>query len=234
MASKKFSINSLVDTIPEVIKTDVKLVEECFKDVTLQVRRTLPLDDAMKFVNDISATCIDEEEAAYMPELFDFAVRMFILKYYANVDLTKDVKKAYQILYSTTLFEQVYANINTVQSTNLLIAAEKRIDHWKNILASTLAGKVTKMMHRLEDVMTGSDKMMEAIDSSEFKEAVKRLTESGILKEDEYQDSISLYSSPTGAGAIAAIGELAETPTESESKIESGSPGDIVYMKKKK
>lgn len=184
MASKKFTINTLMKSIPEVNKTEVKLEGEFFKDITIQVRRTLPLEDAIGFVRNIAATCVDDGQAEFMPELFDFAVRMYIVLYYANVDLTKDVKKAYRILYDTTLFEQIYVHVNATQSSNLILAAEKRLEHWKNILSSSVAGKVSEMMHKMEDVMAGSEEMMETIEGDDFKTAVARLTDAGVLKSD--------------------------------------------------
>lgn len=234
MASKKFSINTLMNSIPEVNKADVKLEGEHFKDVTLQVRRTLPLEDAMNFVKDITATCIDDEQAEFMPELFDFAVRMYIVMYYANVDLSKDVKKAYRILYDTTLFEQVYSHVNTAQCTNLILSAEKRIEHWKNILSSSVAGKVSELMHKMEEVMAGSAEMMTAIDGAEFKEAVARLSEAGILRQGALADTGNMNDSIMESVAPNDIEKATELMAGLMPKNSSDASDNIVYLKKKK
>ena len=234
MASKKFTINTLMESIPEVNKTDIKLEGEYFKNVTVQVRRTLPLEDAMNFVKDITATCIDDEQAEFMPELFDFAVRMYIVMYYANIDLSKDVKKAYRILYDTTLFEQVYAHVNTVQSTNLILSAEKRIEHWKNILSSSLAGKVSEMLRKMEDVMAGSEEMMAAIDGDEFKAAVARLSDSGVLKTNEPSVPAELNDSITESVTPDDVAKATELMAGLMPQNAPSSPGNVVYMKKKK
>lgn len=234
MASKKFTINTLMESIPEVNKTDVKLEGEYFKDVTVQVRRTLPLEDAMNFVKDITATCIDDEQAEFMPELFDFAVRMYVVMYYANVDLSKDVKKAYRILYDTTLFEQVYAHVNTAQSTNLILSAEKRIEHWKNILSSSLAGKVSEMLRKMEDVMAGSEEMMAAIDGDEFKAAVARLSDSGVLKTNEPSVPAELNDSITESVTPDDVAKATELMAGIMPQNAHSAPGNVVYMKKKK
>lgn len=234
MASKKFTINTLMESIPEVNKTDIKLEGEYFKDVTVQVRRTLPLEDAMNFVKDITATCIDDEQAEFMPELFDFAVRMYVVMYYANVDLSKDVKKAYRILYDTTLFEQVYAHVNTAQSTNLILSAEKRIEHWKNILSSSLAGKVSEMLRKMEDVMAGSEEMMAAIDGDEFKAAVARLSDSGVLKTNEPSVPAELNDSITESVTPDDVAKATELMAGIMPQNAPSAPGNVVYMKKKK
>lgn len=234
MASKKFTINTLMESIPEVNKTDVKLEGEYFKDVVVQVRRTLPLEDAMNFVKDITATCIDDEQAEFMPELFDFAVRMYVVMYYANVDLSKDVKKAYRILYDTTLFEQVYAHVNTAQSTNLILSAEKRIEHWKNILSSSLAGKVSEMLRKMEDVMAGSEEMMAAIDGDEFKAAVARLSDSGVLKTNESPVPAELNDSITESVTPDDVAKATELMAGLMPQNAPSAPGNVVYMKKKK
>lgn len=232
MASKKFTINNLMDSIPEISKTDVQLEGDFFKDVTIQVRRTLPLDDAMKFVKDITATCIDEEQAEFMPELFDFAVRMYVVMYYANIDLSKDVKKAYRILYDTMLFKQVYAHVNTEQSSNLILSAEKRIEHWKNILSSSVVGKVSEMMHKMEDVMAGSEEIMGAVDSDEFKAAITRLIDSGIIK----NDTVTAPATNDSAAENAAPRNIVEVMQEVTSSVQNvpDASDNVVYMKKKK
>lgn len=234
MASKKFTINTLMESIPEVNKADIKLEGEYFKDVTVQVRRTLPLEDAMNFVKDIAATCIDDEQAEFMPELFDFAVRMYIVMYYANIDLSKDVKKAYRILYDTTLFEQVYAHVNTTQSTNLILSAEKRIEHWKNILSSSLAGKVSEMLRKMEDVMAGSEAMMATIDGDDFKDAVARLSDSGVLKTNEPSVPTGLNDSITEPVTPDDVAKATELMAGLMPQNSPSASGNVVYMKKKK
>lgn len=234
MASKKFTINTLMKAIPEINKTDIKLEGEFFKDVTIQVRRTLPLEDAVVFVKNIVATCVDDEQAEFMPELFDFAVRMYVVLYYANVDLTKDVKKAYRILYDTTLFEQVSSHVNSEQISNLILAAKQRLEHWKNILSSSVAEKVSEMMHKMEEVMAGSEEMMETIEGDDFKAAVARLTDVGILKSDTpsvpFDTNDFVKESVTPDDVAKAAEPMAGLP----SKNTPSTSGNVVYMKKKK
>lgn len=234
MASKKFTINTLMKSIPDVNKNEIKLEGEYFKDVTVQVRHTLPLEEAMNFVKDIAATCIDDEQAEFMPELFDFAVRMYIVMYYANIDLSKDVKKAYRTLYETTLFEQVYAHVNTAQSTNLILSAEKRIEHWNNILSSSLAGKVSEMLHKMEEVMVGSEAMMATIDGDDFKAAVARLSDSGVLKTNEPSVPARLNDSITESVTPDDVTKATELMAGLMPQNAANASGNVVYMKKKK
>lgn len=223
MANKKMTMKTLMASIPEADKTDVKLEGEWFKDVTIQVRRTLPLEDAMHFVTDIASTCIDDEKADFMPEVFDFAVRLYVVMYYANIDLSNDAKKAYRILYETNLFEQVYAHVNTSQSANLILSAEKRIDHWRNILTSSLAGKMAEVMQKMDEVMAGSAEMTEAIESEDFKAAVARLADSGILKPDGALDAAQINDS------------IAESVAPNDvPKAGAGAIDNVVYINKKK
>lgn len=208
MSNKKHTIKTLMESIPEfnTNTTELKLEGDYFKDITLRIQYTLPLEDAVGFVKDVTATCVDDEQVEYMPELFDFAMRMYVLMYYANVDLSKDVKKAYRILYGTTIFEQVCECINPAQYDDLISSAEKRIEHWKNIISSSVAGKVSEMMSKLDEVMSSGREVMDAFNGDEFKSAVARLADAGIL---------GLDNSPTDQGAPAT-------------------PGDIVYIKKNK
>lgn len=225
MASKKYTINTLMQSIPDVNKVELKPEGGCFKDVVIQVRTTLPLEDAMGFVRDIAATCIDDENAEYSPELFDFAVRLYTLMYYANIDLSKDAKKAYQILYNTGIFDQVSESVQAEQLVDLIEAAEKKIEHWKNILSSSVAGKVSDLMKKMDEVMSGSEQMMEAIDGEEFKAAVARLADAGVLNSAQAATPPSPVTPDDMEKANALMTGMIQKNADS---------GNIVYMKKKK
>lgn len=231
MATKRYTAASLMASIPTTYKTEVKPEGDCFKDVIIQVRRTLPLEDAVRFVKDITMTCIDDDNAEYSPELFDFAMRLYVLMYYANIDLTKDVKKAYTILYDTSLFNQIVPWVNNEQLNALIKSAGERIEHWKSIISSSVAGKVSTIMHKMDEMMSGGAEMMEAIDSDGFKEAIARLTDAGIMDNftnglaPEINDSITESITPNDVNVPA---ELMKGITQQADTTGN----NIVYMKK--
>lgn len=234
MANKKFTINSLMESIPEVTKTDIKLEGECFKEVTVSVRHTLPLEDAMNFVKDVFATCVDDEQSEFMPELFDFAVRMYTVMYYANIDLSKDVKKAYRILYDTNLFRQVYSAVDMEQITNLILSAEKRLEHWRNIASSSMAAQVSDLMRKMDDVIAGSEDMMNTINGDDFKTAVSRLADNGVLVPSEAK-IVKIENNHTANTVspddFAAATELMKGLANKDASVSSG---NAVSGKKKK
>ena len=235
MANKKMTLNALIETLPEIEKAEVKLEGGYFKDVTLQVKRMLPLGDAVNFVNDIATMCLDEERGEYQPEYFDFMVRLCVVMYYANVDLTKDIRRAYRVLYETNLFELVYQQVNNMQASNLILAAEKRVEHARHILESSVAGKVTEMMNKMENIIAGSEQMMEVIDDDGFKEAVKNLANVGVLKLDE--NVINQFAEQPSQDGIAEAEELMAGLAEQdkEEKMDNVIPlTDVISMKKKK
>lgn len=221
MASKKLTINTLMQSIPAVKVIESKLEGECFKDVMIYVKHTLSLEEAMGFVNNIVATCIDDEEGDYSPELFEFAVQLYTLLYYANIDLTKDAKKAYRILYGTTIHAQIHKFIDKEQYIELINAAESKIEHWKSVLTASVASKVAEMMQKMDAMVAGGEQMMETIDSDSFKEAVARLTDGSFLSNT---DTVS-------PAPEAEISEVEPIAAESDAKDVSG---NIVYLKKKK
>lgn len=234
MASKKYTINTLMQSIPEVNKVELKPEGECFKDVVIQVRTTLPLEDAMGFVRDIVATCVDDENAAYSPELFDFAVRLYTLMYYANIDLSKDAKKAYQILYNTGIFDQVSESVQAEQLVELIESAEKKIEHWKNILSSSVAGKVADLMKKMEEVMAGSEQMMETIDGDEFKAAVARLADAGILNGVQTTTPPSPIDTNDSIAHAVTPDDMAKANTLMAGLSQkTANASNVIYMKKK-
>lgn len=237
MANKKYSINTLMSYVPDGDVSEVKLDGDMFKDVSITVKRTLTLDEALGFVQSIVSLCTDDEDASYSPELFDFAVRMYVVMYYSNIDLSKDAKKAYRVLYNTNLFEQIYAHVESQQAGNLILSAERKIDHWRNIMSASVASKVSDMMKKMDAVIDGSEQMLEAIDGNEFKAAVDRLANMGVLEinqQDSAPKQIDMNDSITKSVTPEDIAKANELMAGLSQKTAPAGSGNVVYMKKKK
>ena len=127
MANKKLTWKNLVVNVPVATKT-VELDEAVFGAPSIEVKHTLNMDEASAFVADIVNMCIDEDEAEYTPEFFDFANRLCVLCHYAGIPLPsgKDgavrsmAKTAYYTLYETDLYSNILTAINFEQYQMLI------------------------------------------------------------------------------------------------------------------
>ena len=111
MAKKesRISINKLESVVKENV---VSIPMNGAEDVTITIRRTLPLKDMMQFVENVVSSCVNAQAASYTPEIKEFVIRSEILTTYANFNLPSNVEKQYELVYGTDVVVQVMEYIN--------------------------------------------------------------------------------------------------------------------------
>lgn len=166
--TKKMTFNMIAAALhKESEVVEVKLPEA--EDIVLTVRRTLQMKDAMGFVQDVAASCIDLDAASYTPEAFDFAMRINVLTRYAGVEAPKDLAKAYRIVYETGVFDAVFDEINHDQFDILIAAVHERIGYAQGLMTSAAVHKVDELVGKMDEMVETSTDVMERAGSSEFR-----------------------------------------------------------------
>lgn len=123
--------------------------------VEITVRRTIGLKDAIAMVDDIVDMSF-LEDGTYVPHMTDFAARINVVSRYTNFALPEDIEQQYELIYATSLYLDVARHIDTIQTNDLMLAAERKIDmlcdadvlavrHGIEKLLSTLEGLAQKM-----------------------------------------------------------------------------------------
>ena len=169
MKSKKLTFNMIASKIdhaeePETITMD---------DMTIEVKKRLDMKHALQFVQDIVSTCFDEEEATYIPEIFDAAIRIGTLMHYAGFDVPKDAGKAFAVVYETDLFDRILTIIDKKQFEELITGAKRKMAFKRDLLVSTAAQKVLELISKMEDVVGKGAKVMESVNAEEFSSTMK-------------------------------------------------------------
>lgn len=130
--------------------------------VEITVRRTIGLKDAIAMVDDIVDMSF-LEDGTYVPHMTDFATRINALSRYTDFSLPEDIEQQYELVYSTSLYEEMTYHINMKQLGELVLAAERKIDmlcdadvlavrHGIEKLLSTLEGLAQKMENTFNGV----------------------------------------------------------------------------------
>lgn len=146
--------------------------------ITLQVKRTLPLNDAISFIEEIVGANINTDEGTYTPEAYDFSMRVAVLHFYAGIDFpkSKDTAKAYRVVYETDLFGKVFDLIDQNQFDILLRAADERIKHECDLMSSVAMQQAEKILDKMNDIFEESSEVMEELDSDDFRTALSNMT----------------------------------------------------------
>ena len=72
---KKIPVSALKGTMSQ---ETVTIPLDGADGVDVVVQKTIPLQEVMQFVADVVASCVDEADGRYMPEVLPFAIRSWI------------------------------------------------------------------------------------------------------------------------------------------------------------
>lgn len=189
MAKKesRISINKLESVVKENV---VSIPMNGAEDVTITIRRTLPLKDMMQFVENVVSSCVNAQTSSYTPEIKEFVIRSEILTTYANFNLPSNVEKQYELVYGTDVVVQVMEYINWNQLAEIRAAIDSRIDHEVKMIETVLAAKTNEMIARIEAMTEQFEAAFGGINGNEFNEVVKKLSEMDNMTEESIAKAV--------------------------------------------
>ena len=198
MKSKKLTFNMIASKINNTEEPEKISVG----DVTIEVKKRLDMKQSLQFVQDIVSTCFDEEEATYIPEIFDAAIRIGTLMHYAGFDVPKDAGKAFSVVYDTDIFDRILAIIDKKQFEELITGAKRKMAFKRDLLATTAAQKVMELLAVVEDIGKKSADAVKNFNTEDLQSAMKEIREKlNAQKEaDEIGDADNIIVMPNRSG----------------------------------
>lgn len=130
--NKKVSVNKLQSLIePNYGVIDIETENETF---CVEFKRTLNLDEVIKFVDNVTSTVFgitedNPEVQFYAPEYLDYMIRYCTLTMYANCSMPKNINSQYEILYGTEIYENIIREINGAQFIQIKDAIDRKISY---------------------------------------------------------------------------------------------------------
>lgn len=183
MAKKveKVSVNKLEQAVVNNIVTEEVLVGT--EDVTIRIRSLLPLTDMLEFVDEVVNACVDIEEGEYIPQAYDFAIRVATVTKYANLRLPSSLEKQYLLVYGTTAFEQTLKNINSRQFNDILSSIDKKIKHTLDMITSTASAKFGELMDKFGEIANIGTETFGGVNAESMREIIEKLSKSSVDEE---------------------------------------------------
>lgn len=215
--TNRISINKLESTM---MNNTITVPMDEHQDIDITIRRVLPLQDVLQFVEDVVSSCIDAETGRYIPEIQAFTVRASVLTRYANFTLPKDPAKQYDLIYNTTAFFQVMNHIDRVQYDEILYAINKRIDHEVSMMESTMATQMSDLTEKINTFIDNSEAMFGSVDGGDMSALVKNLVNADSIDEEKLVEAV--YKARKN-----------EDNNKNDNPIVESS-GDVVTLRKKK
>lgn len=189
MAKKesRISINKLESVLKE---NTVAVPMRGNEEVTILIRRTLPLKDMLQFVENVVSSCVYADTATYTPEVKELAIRSEILTTYANFNLPSNVEKQYDLLYCTDVLCQVMEHINKEQLNEIREAIDARIEHEVKMIEAALTAKTNELMLRIDNMAEQFETAFGNVNSSDFHSVLKKLSEMSEITEDSIAKAV--------------------------------------------
>lgn len=151
--NKKVSI-SFMD---KVLKAYDNTVTKQWFDMDVQIRRVIPLADAIEMVDEVTSCCF-LDDGSYHPEMKDFVLRCNVLTRYANFALPENLDHKYELAYGTGAFDFVTECISQDQYSSIVDAIDEKLAY---LCDTNVAGIEQKMYDAVEAFDQLQDKLAE-------------------------------------------------------------------------
>lgn len=215
--ANRISINRLESTMRNNVVT---VPMDGYPDIEITIRRVLPLQEVLQFVEDVVSSCIDDGTGRYIPEIQAFTVRASVLTRYANFTLPKDPEKQYDLIYNTDAFQQVIGIIDGVQYNEIMYSINERIKHEISMMEGALASQMAELTAKINSFVNNSEELFGSIDGSDMSALVKNLSKAGNVDEGKL------------AKAVLDIRKQDDDSAKNNPVI--ASDGNVVTLRKKK
>lgn len=215
--ASRISINKLESTIQANV-TVVPMVD--YPEIEITIRRILPLQEVLQFVEDVVSSCIDSDTGRYIPEIQPFVIRSSVLTRYANFTLPKDPEKQYDLIYNTGAYQQVMRNIDRMQYDEILYAINERIRHETAMAESAMAGQLAELTSKIDTFINNAEGMFGSVSNEDMSALIKNLAKVDRVDEGKLVDAV--FSARNGTDAKAEDDPIVVAD------------GDVLAVRKKK
>ncbi len=155
-----------------IVKDEVRTFD--WEDKKVEVKRFLPTEDAMGYINDVVAGCLDEN-GNYFPEAIDFMRRREFIRRYTNIELPDDIMATYKILYGTELYDMVYEMVELDQLDVLWTAINDRVNMIKYDRRAAVEKQMTDMYAMMKNLFDALSETVGGVDSEQITELIKAI-----------------------------------------------------------
>lgn len=171
----KLTMKMLIEKLPAAERVEVQL-GGALEGMTLNVRKTLPLNDSMRFVTDVVTSCADVDKGEYTYSGYDFAMRANTIAYYAELKIGKsDMSKLYRLMYETDIYDRVRAVINEDQYDALINAVWGELEYAREMLTSTAGTKTMELLAQVGEFAQTATQMTEQMRGIDLEGAMTAL-----------------------------------------------------------
>ena len=178
--NRRISINAM----DSIMKTQYEnITTECWNEIDITIKRTVSLGDMLSFVNDVVASCF-QDNGEFMPEVLDFAIRSNIILKYSNVSLPDNLEHRYAILYCTDIVNFIRGHADQEQVDEIINAIHRKVDYLCNTNVRAIQSKLNELISSFDNLQSKTADVFNNISSDDVAKLASVLS-SGELREEK-------------------------------------------------
>ena len=178
--NRRISINAM----DSIMKTQYEnITTECWNEIDITIKRTVSLGDMLSFVNDVVASCF-QDNGEFMPEVLDFAIRSNIILKYSNVSLPDNLEHRYAILYCTDIVNFIRGHADQEQVDEIINAIHRKVDYLCNTNVRAIQSKLNELNSSFDNLQSKTADVFNNISSDDVAKLASVLS-SGELSEEK-------------------------------------------------
>lgn len=136
---------------------DLKITET-LGGYEFEITEFVPFEVAKVIVSRVAESCFSEK-GEYLPEMKDFALRLFTILGYTNINLpaayelnTESINDIYKIIYLSGLYELILENINWPQFDEIKRSIDERITYLIRVNLNDLKSEIDKAVSGISEI----------------------------------------------------------------------------------
>lgn len=152
------------------------------------IRRSLDMSVMLEFVDSVVRSCFDNDTKEYRPEAKDFAIRLNVIKRYANMNIPSNVDHQYTIAVCSGVVEMIMEHINRSQFNEMMRAIDAKMNNLASANIEMLYLKLENLLNMFDGLRNNVTSVFDGITADDIKNIANAFangntpTEEGIVK----------------------------------------------------
>lgn len=152
------------------------------------ILRSLDMSGMLEFVDSVVRSCFDKDTKEYRPEAKDFAIRLNVIKRYANMNIPSNVDHQYTIAVCSGVVEMIMEHINRSQFNEMMRAIDAKMNNLASANIEMLYLKLENLLNMFDGLQNNVISVFDGITADDIKNIANAFangntpTEEGIVK----------------------------------------------------
>ncbi len=173
-----------------------KIVDNCspsseileIDGVSIKVKKTISVSDMMNFVNTVVTSCFSKD-GGYIPEAFDFSVRLNVLEKYADISLPSNISKRYDFAYST-VYDMIEKKVSERQLFSIVSAAREKVDYICETNTNKILADLTRLVNAFESIEKNMSESFDGVSSDNINNFISIISSLDSVDEEKLARAI--------------------------------------------